>query len=127
MENAFAASGAAAPRQSRAAMLLNVTCTKEGQTPVLLRVRNLSSTGLGGVLRDPAIFAMGEVVSLAFKQFGPVPARVVWVSGAKIGFAFDQPVVLQSIASARDWNGPGFDVDQKHVIADKCWRPGWSG
>jgi hypothetical protein len=111
-------------RGKRAAMLLEVKCTKAGQEPVTLRVRNLSETGLGGVLKKHVVFATEEPVALAFKNFGSVAARVVWVEGDKIGFAFDQPIELQRINCAREWNGPGFDIADKHIVANKCWRPG---
>lgn len=112
-------------RTKRAAMLLNLVCTKEGQEPVSVRVRNLSETGIGGVVVGNATFAVGEAAALAFKNFGSIPSRVVWVDGDKIGFAFDQTIEIDRIKSAREWNGPTFDISKKHLVADKCWRPGW--
>jgi hypothetical protein len=112
-------------RTKRAAMLLNVVCTKEGQGPVTVRVRNLSETGIGGVVMGNADFVVDEVVALTFKNFSAIAARVVWIEGDKIGLAFDQPIQIERIKSAREWNGPSFDISRKHMVADKCWRPGW--
>ena len=66
------------------------------QTPVTVRVRNLSA---GGMLAEAKVrgLAQGAAIEAELRNVGFVPGRVVWVGEGKFGIAFDHPVDPQAV------------------------------
>lgn len=66
------------------------------QTPVTVRVRNLSA---GGMLAEAKVrgLAQGAEIEAELRNVGFVPGRVVWVGEGKFGIAFDHPVDPQAV------------------------------
>ena len=66
------------------------------QTPVTVRVRNLSA---GGMLAEAKVrgLAQGAAIEAELRNVGFVPGRVVWVGEGKFGIAFDRQVDPQAV------------------------------
>jgi hypothetical protein len=92
---------AAPSREQRAAMLLQVRCSATDGAFFNLRVRNLSSQGLGGLCLQKVNLHEGQCVAISFRNVSPISAR------------------------ARSWTGPDFVLNDNHKIADRCYRPGF--
>ncbi len=123
----FSGRSTAAPsREQRAATLLQVRCSIADGSYFTIRVRNLSSHGLGGLCLQKINVSEGRGVAVAFRNVSPISAQVMWFNGNEIGIHFDQPIDMERIAEARAWTGPGFAVDKNHEVADRCYRPGFA-
>jgi hypothetical protein len=57
---------------------------------VIGRVRNLSAGGM--MVEAPAIPRLNQRFGIELRGVGYITARVAWVSGRRIGFAFDHPI-----------------------------------
>ncbi|MBN8844258.1 MAG: PilZ domain-containing protein [Sphingomonadales bacterium] len=66
------------------------------QSPVTVRVRNLSA---GGMLAEAKVrgLAQGAAVEVELRNIDFVPGRVVWVGEGKFGVAFDHPIDPQAV------------------------------
>lgn len=62
-------------------------------------VHNVSATGL--LLESRLALAEGETIVIDMPQAGPVPARVIWQSGALTGCRFDAPVSAAALSAAQ--------------------------
>jgi predicted DNA-binding antitoxin AbrB/MazE fold protein len=112
-------------REQRAAMLLQVRCSVTDGAFFNIRVRNLSSQGLGGLCLQKVSLREGQSVAISFRNVSPISARVMWFRGNEVGIKFDQLIDLSRITEARTWDGPDFVLNDNHKIADRCYRPGF--
>jgi hypothetical protein len=120
----FSGRGAAAPtREKRAATLLQVRCSVTDGAFFHIRVRNLSSQGLGGLCLQKVDVREGAAVAVTFRNVSPITGRVMWFQGGEIGIRFDNPIDLARITEARSWTGPSFEINPKHETAERCYRP----
>jgi hypothetical protein len=129
MSNIYGVSGqnAAAPsREQRAAMLLQVNCSVMDGAFFKIRVRNLSSHGLGGLCLQRVNLREGQSASIGFRNVSPISGQIIWVSGNEVGVRFDAPIDFGRIHDARNWNGPDFEINPAHEVAKRCYRPGVS-
>jgi hypothetical protein len=111
-------------REQRAAMLLMVRCSVLGGAFFNIRVRNLSSQGLGGTCLQSVSLREQQPVIIAFRNVSPIEAQVMWFQGGEVGVRFDAPVDIDRISEARSWTGPEFTVQAHHEKAERCYRPG---
>ncbi|MFN2258771.1 MAG: PilZ domain-containing protein [Parasphingopyxis sp.] len=84
-----------ADRQKRKALLATARLMAEGGGATPVRVRNLSTTGLGGVSDDPLI--PGTSYTVMLKGIGEVRGEIVWASGTRFGMHFDEEIRLESL------------------------------
>ena len=84
-----------ADRQKRKALLTTASLIEEGGGATHVRVRNLSSTGLGGVSDDPLV--PGTSFTVTLKGIGEIRGEIVWVNGTRFGMHFDQEISLQAL------------------------------
>ncbi len=116
---------AASSREQRAAMLLQVRCTIVDGAYFTIRVRNLSTHGLGGLCMQKIDVGEGRAVAVAFRNVSAISGQVMWFQGGEIGVRFDESIDMERITEARSWTGLGFEVDRNHEIANRCYRPGF--
>lgn len=77
-------------REPRTSRLLAGQMRLEDGTIVKMRVRNLSSHGMGGKAEEP--IAPHQAVELLLTGIGPVAGRVAWVRGDQFGVRLDQEI-----------------------------------
>ncbi len=116
--------GGIAERKPRRAFLFKVECEAVEGPAALVRVRNLSATGMGAIVETGLAFVDGEPVKVAFRGLRKVSGKVIWVHGKGFGVTFDRPVNIEAIRTNLSDAQPPFAVDEKHRVEDRCWRPG---
>lgn len=84
-----------ADREKRKALLATATLMEEGGGAIQVRVRNLSTTGLGGVASDP--LTPGSFYTVMLKGIGEVRGEIVWANGARFGMHFDEEIHLEAL------------------------------
>jgi hypothetical protein len=115
--------GVAQARDERAATLLQVRCTIIDGLSFPIRVRNLSSQGLGGLCLHKVELQRDEKVHITFRNITPIGGHVIWHESGEVGIRFDRQINIARIAEARAWNGPEFIIEKHHEIAERCYRP----
>jgi hypothetical protein len=112
-----------AERKPRQSFLFKVECENADGQIVLVRVRNLSETGLGGVVEKGLSFVDGETVKIMFRGQRMVSGKIIWVRNKGFGVTFDRIVDPKEILDAIHGAQPSFEVDDMHKVEDRCWRP----
>lgn len=79
-------------RAKRTALLSKALCVRADGAELDVRIRNLSSSGLGGVAEFPLV--REERVLVDIKGIGEIEGRVAWTRGASFGMIFDKPADL---------------------------------
>jgi PilZ domain len=77
----------AARRAARDSMFLAATLTLDDRSPIAVRIRNLSASGMMAECAE--MFAKGQRVTLDLRGVGEVAGSVAWSDGKRIGVAFD--------------------------------------
>lgn len=79
-------------RAKRTALLSKALGVRADGAELDVRIRNLSSSGLGGVAEVP--LTRDERLIVDIKGIGEIEGRVTWTRGAGFGMIFDAPVDL---------------------------------
>jgi hypothetical protein len=103
------------PRDS---MFLLASLRRANGTEVPVKVRNLSAGGL--MAECPVSLIRDEELEADLRGIGPVPARVAWTAGGRIGLAFAQPIDPK-LARKPVSGGP---QPQLVKASRSMWRPG---
>jgi hypothetical protein len=107
----------------RTAMLLDVTCVGSDGEQAVIRVRNLSETGLGGDVTKGLIPLEAQMVTVSLRDDQKTRGTIIWTEGKQLGIAFAQLLDMQSLKQS--WTGPRFEVDARHKVdGSACHRPG---
>ncbi|MGE3746752.1 MAG: PilZ domain-containing protein [Sphingomonadaceae bacterium] len=78
-------------RDPRDSVFLNATVrTGHGEGGCLIRVRNISSSGL--MADSPVMFGAGDELDVELRNIGTVHGRVVWASSGRFGMIFDRAI-----------------------------------
>jgi hypothetical protein len=117
----MAEAGGAPARARRHARMLLVDIVDSRGALHRLRIRNLSKTGLGGVLEVD--LDHGENVSVHLPNSAPVTGTIVWRSGKAHGIHF-QTVVDVDVVLAPKLPAEKFAPRALHVISNSTYRPG---
>lgn len=86
-----------------------------------MRVRNLSLTGVGGVMQDHFRLAPDQKVVVAFGEYTEIEATIVRVSEMNVGLRFDEVVDLDRIRSSRVSAPPKFEPLTMHKVETPKW------
>ena len=114
---------AVADRKPRRAMLLKAECeTGDGQS-AKIRVRNLSTSGMGAAVEDGFDVVKDEPITISFRGHRKVSGRVSWVRAKSFGVTFDRLVDPDEIRQAGVKAQPDFEVDEFHRVSNNCRRP----
>lgn len=114
---------AVAERKPRRALLLKAECvTGDGQA-VQVRVRNLSTSGMGASCDTGFTLIDGEAIHMVFRGHRKVAGQVSWVRGKSFGVTFDRPVDPESIREAAIKAQTEFEVEDMHRVMANCRRP----
>jgi hypothetical protein len=112
-----------AERKPRRSFLFKVECENAEAQVVLVRVRNLSATGMGGIVEKGLNFVDGETVKVAFRGLRKVSGKIIWIRGKSFGVTFERAVAPDEILASLNADRPSFEVDPMHKVEDRCWRP----
>jgi hypothetical protein len=99
--------------KTRASMLMHAQCVGADGSECIIRVRNLSDTGLGGFVLSGVTPLPNQNVTLIIRYEHRMAARVIWVDGARVGIAFAKRFDVGSLNQR--WSGPGFEVADLHA------------
>ena len=113
---------ATSPRAPRKAMMLAATLTDGVGVGHKFRVRNLSATGLGGVIEAP--LAAGDAVRLDLPGIGTVGGTVSRVRGRKFGVRFQGGIAPELVSVKIENEGSGFVLRDLHKKIEDQRRPG---
>jgi PilZ domain len=114
-----------AGRQPRVALYIQAHCTNEAGELFVVRVKNLSETGVGGSCSGVPPVSVGEEITLDLRDARRIRGEVVRVDRNIIGIAFSRRLNAERLDIKAWWTGPSFEVADMHKVADRCWRPGF--
>lgn len=81
-------------RQNRKS-LLSVAIIYDKDTPISVRLRNLSPEGCGG--RAVETLVQGRTYEIELKGIGRVSGTIVWTADKQFGLHFDEPINLERL------------------------------
>lgn len=112
-----------AERKPRRALLLIADCeTADGQS-ARIRVRNLSTSGMGARVDGNFNMLEGEPIKVLFRGHRPVAGVISWVRSKSFGVTFDRLVEPDEIREAAVRAPIEFEVDPMHRVQNNCRRP----
>jgi PilZ domain len=114
---------AVAERKPRRAYLVKAECENADGQIVFVRIRNLSATGMGGVVEKGLNFVNDEAIKLCFRGQRKIAGKVIWVRAKSFGVTFDRAINPEEILAGITQVGQTFAVDPMHQVEDRCWRP----
>lgn len=109
-------------RAPRKAIMLVATLTDSNGTAHRVRVRNLSATGLGGVIEAP--LAMNDVVRIDLPGMPSVTAIVIRRSDKEFGVRFYDEIAPELVSVKIENEGSHFAIRDLHKTVQDCRRPG---
>ncbi len=109
-------------RAPRKAIMLAAILTDKNGIAHRIRIRNLSATGLGGVIEHPV--ALDDVVRLDLPGMKPVKAIVTRWSGKEFGVRFQNGIVPEHVGVKIENEGSNFALRDIHKMVHDHRRPG---
>lgn len=107
---------AQAERAKRSSILMLVRCRRGDGTESVIKVRNVSSTGLRGDCADIVDFDSDEPVKLIFRNTAPVSASVVWSESGEVGFTFGKVIEIDRVVQAHSRQLPPGDSPRSEKV-----------
>jgi hypothetical protein len=111
-------------RRSRVSTLMAARCVGTNGNSCALKVRTLSDTGLSGECDEHAVLSIGERVYASLRHVENIPGQIVRIEQRLVSIRFSIILDSQRLGLKGWWDGPSFEVEERHKTGQKCWRPG---